>query len=299
MTDVILGLWGDPIFVNKGNIALQTSLTEAILLCISSMDMEELSYTKDVKNGPLIVSLSKGVSVYLDVSDKRSRINGMKVAVQFAAKMGKKVNFDELDAAINIEREVNTHEQLKSEIDLNCVQVVGEPVEGSAIPSSRNVRIMNITAGSQAQSSEGNSTAASRLSSTSSCRSFATNAPDILADSDSDSDFQVYGLVDEFVPPKLLRKVSAADVNIAPDDIAVGGLGTPQQSAAKWKTPYLRVCLEILQTPPSNSGTGNGDVSDKLIGAISSIPEILERARFFNQHGPPDGGELCAPLVKV
>jgi hypothetical protein len=97
LADIIVNLWGDSTFVNKGNSDFQEFLTETILYILNKFDSASLMCKNNTNETPLIVSLSQGVSTYLDAGDKQSRLNGMKVAKAFSGILGNSIHFDELE----------------------------------------------------------------------------------------------------------------------------------------------------------------------------------------------------------
>ena len=60
---------------------------------------------------PIASILSSGVSAYLDQSDARSRIRGMRIAKEFSILLGQDINFEELEEA---DRRIAQQESLTS-----------------------------------------------------------------------------------------------------------------------------------------------------------------------------------------
>jgi hypothetical protein len=91
----VAALWGERIFVCKGDHSFQASLTAALLAALKRLNATDLS-KPTAGGGPLAVLLSSGISTYLDQTEKQTRIRGMKVASQFSVMMGQNLVFDEL-----------------------------------------------------------------------------------------------------------------------------------------------------------------------------------------------------------
>jgi len=96
LIDTVVSVWGEKMFVARGERKLQGYLTEALLSSLERTDSAMLMSSTERKI-PIIISLSTGVSTYLDASDKRSRIFGMRVAKRFSAILGQEISFEELD----------------------------------------------------------------------------------------------------------------------------------------------------------------------------------------------------------
>jgi len=103
LIDQVSSVWGEKLFVSRGEMKMQNFLTETLLASLERVDSSLLMRSGE-RRIPLIISLSSGVSTYLDATDKRSRILGMKVARRFSAILGQEINFAELD-----EVEMNEH----------------------------------------------------------------------------------------------------------------------------------------------------------------------------------------------
>ena len=122
-------LWGDALFLSKGNLLWEEYLTTILLQTISYMSQSQLtqingdhSLTNPSRNNenqfhhnslnrnniPLIVSLSRGVSAHLDIQDIRVRIHGMKVAKVFSKIMGHDIHFEELDNRNDCDSNINS-----------------------------------------------------------------------------------------------------------------------------------------------------------------------------------------------
>ena len=102
--DSVAALWGEKLFVNRGDIKMQLYLASALntgLLRIAKMQQINPETNILEKSGsrkvPLIITLSTGISSYLDSSDRRSRLSGMKIARFVSELMGHELIFDELE----------------------------------------------------------------------------------------------------------------------------------------------------------------------------------------------------------
>ena len=96
LIDAVSSLWGERLFVSRGDVKMQCFLTNSLLCALERIEGSNL-HQSGSSGTPVIISLSTGVSTYLDTSDKRSRICGMRVAKKFSAMMGHDLAFDELE----------------------------------------------------------------------------------------------------------------------------------------------------------------------------------------------------------
>ena len=90
-------LWGNRLFVSRGDDDMQDYLTRAILSFLKrSTDRSSLETIVGDSHAPAAALLSEGIAVYFDANKKSSRLCGMRVASAFARAMGGEVVFDEL-----------------------------------------------------------------------------------------------------------------------------------------------------------------------------------------------------------
>ena len=87
--------YGDAYFINNGSGSVHKMISKA-LLC--GMDIWNLSSSSSEDLGTLL-SISKAVSVNLDVANQQKRKDCLQVAVRVAKSYGQDIRFNELDRA--------------------------------------------------------------------------------------------------------------------------------------------------------------------------------------------------------
>lgn len=92
---MITSIWSLSTFIAKNDLYSVLYYTEILLCVLRRVDKSYLSSSN------IMSILSDGVSKYLDLSDKRFRICGMKVAQTFARILGHELHFDELDTSLS------------------------------------------------------------------------------------------------------------------------------------------------------------------------------------------------------
>jgi hypothetical protein len=95
VADKIATLWGEKVFISRGDQSTQQYLTAGLLAALRRLNSTDLSLMGP-SGVPLAVLLSSGISAYLDQTGNTTRLNGMRVAKQFALMMGRDIVFDEL-----------------------------------------------------------------------------------------------------------------------------------------------------------------------------------------------------------
>lgn len=121
---ILLTHWGNKSFLQDGNYEKQQYYTSLLLKALDSMSTEDLTRTDIdhdlalacsgsehrgggcgglVRGIPLCILFSQSIANYLDVSDKKTRLLGMRVAKKFSSLMGQVLEFDEVVAADHAE----------------------------------------------------------------------------------------------------------------------------------------------------------------------------------------------------
>jgi hypothetical protein len=109
----VAALWAERLFVRRADQAMQSYLSHSLLSGLnrlssaavaegsssnsSSEDKAAFLYRTGPRGVPLLVTLSQGVSAYLDCAESVCRLNGMKVACCFSAITGHALSFPELE----------------------------------------------------------------------------------------------------------------------------------------------------------------------------------------------------------
>ena len=82
---------------------------------------------------PIASILSAGVSAYLDQSDKKCRLRGMKIAKEFSILLGHKIAFEELKEEKEVEKEKEKEKRLKNDAQVLTI-VKKAPVDINLAP---------------------------------------------------------------------------------------------------------------------------------------------------------------------
>jgi hypothetical protein len=95
--DTVCRVWGSSIFLTRSDYEMQVYLTDAMLatMIYASAELMQKSSSSSEKI-PIMVLLTSAISNYLDLTDKRVRILGMRVAKVYAKVMGRELDFEEL-----------------------------------------------------------------------------------------------------------------------------------------------------------------------------------------------------------
>ena len=91
-------VWADIGLVVKGTGRARGYLTALLLRTLPKLSKEELTSVGHTSTRtPILVVLSAGIGVYFDAADHGTRLLGMRVASQFAARLGTPLRFPELE----------------------------------------------------------------------------------------------------------------------------------------------------------------------------------------------------------
>ncbi len=107
VVDHVASLWGDRLFVARGNNKLQEHLTNILLFSLQRMKIEDLK-GESYRGVSLIVILSSGVSAHLDSTDSSIQRRGMVVGKCFSSMLGATIDFDFSSNDIDKEKKRST-----------------------------------------------------------------------------------------------------------------------------------------------------------------------------------------------
>lgn len=102
LTHAVASLWGERMFVSRGDERAQSFYTSMLVTGLDRMGMSVnnnglLSLMARGGGGAEIVGvLSTGIAAYLDSTDKNTRLRGMRVATSFSRALGKEIQFPDL-----------------------------------------------------------------------------------------------------------------------------------------------------------------------------------------------------------
>ena len=88
-------VWSHKLFIDRGDLAMMESLTNALLASIAACSAEQLESVGMI-GLPLQVILTNGVSSYLDLDSMDMRVHGMKVGRAYATAMRYELDFPEI-----------------------------------------------------------------------------------------------------------------------------------------------------------------------------------------------------------
>ena len=109
----VASLWGQHLFVSRGDVPMQSHLSQLLLAGITRLSVTPLApgestqgqgrgntassflYESGPRGGSLLAALSQGVSAYLDCAEPQCRLNGMRVACALSEATGHSLSFPE------------------------------------------------------------------------------------------------------------------------------------------------------------------------------------------------------------
>lgn len=120
--DIVARQWSSPVFISKGDEKMQKYLTTFIIASLRHCKDNHLQRYSSLSSSrnPLVVTLSNGISSYLDADDSASRQCGMRVAKVFAHIMGHDLHFEELQESIS--ESIGDHETKLNQNPTNTVE---------------------------------------------------------------------------------------------------------------------------------------------------------------------------------